>query len=72
MPNPELAGTPYRPANGTEGEAFVVKYCDRCRNQSDGFMCSTGYNAMIPTRSDLTEWTHDEQGRPTCTKFEEM
>lgn len=30
---------PYRPSNGTEGEMFEARFCDRCANDTDLSPC---------------------------------
>jgi len=69
---PALAGKPYRPSNGTEGMMFMEKFCDRC--QRDALYRKTGWDGCEIIDASLVdgakEWTHDAEGRPTCTEFE--
>ena len=71
MPNPELAGKPYRPESVAEGRMFRIRKCYRCTQYARKHGCIL--LARVMNNADYPpEWTHDEQGRPTCTKFEEV
>lgn len=77
-----LAGKPYTPSNGTEGRMFESKFCLRCR-RDDWFRetatkeygeqgdhdCKIWHGALMGEQQ--VQWTHDWQGCPTCTAFEE-
>jgi len=72
----ELANKPYRPANGTEGDIFKKRFCDKCihENCDEGVYCEILTDAECFQVNDFEypkEWVHDENGCPTCTKFEE-
>lgn len=71
----------YRPSNGTEGEGFMEAHCYQClherwihrqKEDRDEDKCviinlTMGYDVNDPEYPD--EWTYDEKGDPTCTKF---
>ncbi|WP_018407895.1 hypothetical protein [Methylocystis rosea] len=70
----------FRPSNGSEGLAFMERFCDRCR-RDDAFQrdpqnndgCEIVANTMALTIDDErypSEWTFDADGRPVCTAFE--
>ena len=73
-----LAGQPYRPSNGTEGEMFMSQFCYRCKH--DNYTDETpnsGCKLILLSMCNYTDepnypaaWTHDEEGEPTCTEFE--
>lgn len=74
-------GEKYRPSNGTEGEGFHENFCFQCLHERwvhrqkedlDEDKCEIMTNAMCYALSDPKyprEWTYDEKGNPTCTKF---
>lgn len=74
-------GSPYRPSNGTEGTSFEDEFCARCWRdeafrRADGAEdgCEIIVNAQVHHVGEPgfpQEWTHDAEGRPTCTAFEE-
>lgn len=78
-----MAGKPYRPSNSTEGDLFQCSFCMRCEHYDegdggDGGDCTQGGDLSILARSFWSdigdadyppEWTHDTEGRPTCTAF---
>lgn len=62
----------YRPSNGTEGDVFQGRFCERCTKAE---------TCDIPARSmafDVTdaeyprEWVRDKAGNGTCTAFERV
>ena len=61
----------YIPSNGTEGEIFMDKFCDRCfydHNEN----CEIIVGTMVYDLEDNEypeEWTYDENDQPICTKF---
>jgi hypothetical protein len=73
---PEKKGMKYRPSNGTEGERFIVEYCDRCVHEpqddkSQG--CKILIRTMVHDVNDPEypkEWVYDDEGVPKCTEFE--
>lgn len=65
----------YRPSNGSEGMWFTERFCERCAHDQD-----TGKECPILMRTMLhevdepeypSEWTYDQDGKPTCTAFTE-
>lgn len=65
----------YRPSNGSEGEWFMSKFCDRCvydRRDDDDGGCNIILRTMIHDVDDAEypkEWTRNDKGEPVCTKF---
>jgi hypothetical protein len=65
------AGKKYRPSNGSEGEAFMSHWCNRCvcdinedcRILGDTFM----YEVTNPEYPQ--EWHYGEDGQPLCSAF---
>lgn len=73
----ELTGKPYRPSNGTEGDMFKERFCAQCKHDDEdnpGLGCEEiamyTFILNLDDRDYPPEWVHDEEGRPTCTKFE--
>ena len=70
--------TPYRPSNGTEGEWFASKFCNKCEGErkwreSEVDPCHILVNTFAFTidHPDYPkEWIEDEGG-PRCTAFRE-
>lgn len=71
-------GNLYRPSNGTEGEYFKAKFCDRCehddphnfREQGEK-LCGIHTRALIHDTAEPEypiEWVYQDE-RPTCTVF---
>jgi hypothetical protein len=68
-------GKPYRPSNGSEGDAFYSRWCEDCQRdaefratQTNG--CPIWANALAYNASDPKypqELTHDANGQPCCT-----
>lgn len=66
----------YRPANGTEGEAFEARFCRRCacddiealmEGRADGCpILADAYAGQQPR-----QWVQDVPDGPTCTAFAE-
>jgi hypothetical protein len=71
---PSAAGKPYRPSNGTEGDMFQEKFCNRCKkfgpieDSCQLLLSSLIYETSHPAYPK--EWVFDADGRPTCTAFE--
>ena len=71
---------PYRPSNGTEGDAFYAQWCQRCererayresRYDDPDLACPIVTRAMalkITNPDYPREWISDEAG-PRCTAF---
>ena len=70
----ELSGTPYRPSKGGEGHRFMQRYCRQCKRDQDYHdPCEILMRTMcfgIEDDAYPEEWTHDEDGCPTCTAHE--
>ena len=64
-------GTPYVPANGDEGIDFEEAFCENCMKEDPecDSWCIIHADAMIGAKP--TEWTHDKDGIPCCTAWEE-
>lgn len=70
---------PYRPSNGTEGDIFRERYCDRCLKDEHGD-CGILVRTLAFDIGDTkypVEWRRpkdDESwpGRAECTAFETM
>ena len=68
---------PYRPANGTEGEAFIARWCgscerDRAFREDRGDSCPIVAATLIFEIGDAeypAAWVQDAQG-PRCTAYE--
>lgn len=61
----------YRPANGTEGDAFEKKWCDRCRKNTKKRICKILVNSLTHQVTDAGypyQWQYDGD-RPVCTAF---
>lgn len=72
------AGEAYRPSNGSEGDFFQAKYCNRCDNDwlfrtfGEGTGCHILAKTLIfDTRDEEypKEWVYNDAGRPVCTAF---
>ena len=64
------AGQPYRPSNGRQGARFMAAFCEHCAHEN---YCQIWPSAMVLDIGEEgypPEWTHDSEGRPTCTAFE--
>lgn len=66
----------YQPSNGTEGMAFVDSFCDQCIHMHPDPLREPQCNILaltmiFDTKDDEypDEWTYDQNGYPTCTKF---
>lgn len=62
---------PYRPANGTEGDEFISRWCDRCVRGTEDDPCPILGATLFLAEDDPdypTEWAEDENG-PRCTAF---
>ena len=63
---------PYRPSNGTEGEAFMARWCYQCAD-----LGGTGDVAPCPILGDtlagleVPQWRQDGPAGPRCTAFRE-
>lgn len=74
-------GEPYCPSNGTEGEGFMARWCNRCKRdrafQDSGgeepgceiISASMAYNVRDPKYPKEWVW---QDGRPVCTAFDNV
>lgn len=72
---------PYRPSNGTEGEGFMERFCERCERDrrwrlEERDPCPILSDTMLYGVEDPAypkEWVVDDDGHtnPRCTAFEE-
>lgn len=72
-----LAGEPYQPSNGTEGDMFMCQYCYNCERDNLNDYGEGGCEIIVMTMGFSPgddeypkEWIYDQDGRPTCTAFE--
>lgn len=72
------AGKPYRPSNGTEGDAFAGMWCDQCRRDADydpeqgtgGCSIRVEMMAFLEDEPEYPkQLVHDTDGQPICTAF---
>lgn len=65
---------PYRPSNGTDGECFMAKWCDRCKHdatEDDPCMILGATMAFsIDDKEYPKEWITGSGKGPRCTAFE--
>lgn len=66
----------YRPSNSTEGMIFCSQFCDHCLYDhpipDEHPICDILTMTYFLDESDPeypSEWTYDEDGNPTCTKY---
>lgn len=67
--NPQT--TPYRPSNGSEGEWFMSRWCDRCVKDTNSRPCRILGRTLafeIGDKHYPREWVQDDDG-PRCTAF---
>ena len=67
---PKLAGKPYRPSNGTEGEMFMQMHCRYCRHNGPCIIQSLSMAYDLGDEGYPVELVFNVNGRPTCTGFE--
>ena len=63
---------PYRPSNGTEGDAFFARWCALCAHDSPDEPCRILAATMFFEVDDVRyprEWRYDEGGEPCCTAY---
>ena len=57
----------YRPSNGTEGESFMGRFCDRCTREAGKRECPILNQALL---GNVQEWIYaPDTGEATCTQF---
>ena len=69
----------YCPSNGSEGEEFITHFCYNCihgkyehtgdLNDKPCDILSRSFAFDINHKDYPTEWTYDENGKPTCTAW---
>lgn len=68
----------YRPSNGTEGEMFRAKFCERCalldvEDEEFGMrtcaILGDVFAFQIQEKEYPKQWCYDDDGKPTCTAF---
>jgi hypothetical protein len=63
----------YRPANGSEGDWFMGKFCEKCSHFSSEGFCQIIDASMafeIEDEDYPKEWIQDDDYKnPRCTKF---
>ncbi len=69
----------YRPSNGTEGMIFIAQFCETCVNEEfmhtqddKSVKCgilSLTYICNLDHPKYPSEWTYDQDGKPTCTRY---
>ena len=68
---------PYRPSNGTEGDDFKARFCDRCEKfGTEDDTCKIWINVLFYDRDDPEypkEWVEDDDDQygetARCTSF---
>ena len=68
----------YRPSNGTEGMAFIERFCDRCvKSEGDKEKQQSGCEILMLTMMFSLddpeypkEWIYDTDDDTCCTAFE--
>ena len=62
-------GLPFMPSNGEEGSFFEEAFCETCVHEipETEIWCEIHTDALVGEQPK--EWTHDEEGIPTCTKY---
>lgn len=72
-------GGAYRPSNGSEGQMFMKRWCEKCKRdqayqEGTGDSCAIIANAMaydVDSPYYPSEWRYDNEGQPMCSAFEE-
>jgi hypothetical protein len=61
--------TPYRPSNGTEGDCFMAKFCERCHKQKRCTIMGRTMAFDVTDPQYPKEWIRDEADNGICTAF---
>lgn len=78
MPRPEIGpwtpGKLYTPSNGSEGDVFMARWCERCAK--DGFTeehPENGCKIIVESMCGMEppQWVIDAKGWPMCAEFKE-
>lgn len=70
-------GRSYRPSSGTDGDAFMTEFCDRCKKDSFGVfgngckIITDTYIYNVEDEKYPKQWIQDENGA-RCTAFEKQ
>jgi len=65
-----IAGRPWRPSNGTEGDMFAEAVCCRCERGPDSCeIASAAWFYLIYDPGYPKEWQIGHDGQPRCTAF---
>ncbi|OGT55461.1 MAG: hypothetical protein A3E01_09120 [Gammaproteobacteria bacterium RIFCSPHIGHO2_12_FULL_63_22] len=76
--NTMMERKPYRPSNGSEGEAFMCTWCAKCERDRahredwsvDGCPIIVATMALVIDDPDYPkEWVYGATGYPICTAF---
>ena len=70
---PGEPGSPFCPANGTEGMLFFEGWCELCIHDTDEKPCELIGLSMICDKNDPdypTEWVYGDDGWGKCDKFQ--
>ena len=72
-------GEKYQPSNGTDGCAFVERFCEHCIHEKfihtqkgDDKKCNIFTKTLVYDVKDKEypkEWVYDENDNPTCTAW---
>lgn len=59
---------PYLPANGTEGDIFEARWCERCTQENDDYGIWCDIHSLALRGEQPKEWIYYEN-KPMCTAF---
>lgn len=62
----------YRPSNGTEGDAFRGRFCERCTKVDTCDMPARSMAFDVKDAEYPREWVRDDYGNGKCTVFERV
>lgn len=66
---PHLAGTKYRPSNGTESLLFEEDWCNKCSKFNKCGIWLDAWAYEVDESQYPREWIFDDDGVPKCTVF---
>jgi len=65
---------PYLPSNGTEGEIFISKWCEKCTK--DTSLRNGSKFCIILTKTmmegNVKQWIYNDKNEPICTAFKSI
>lgn len=74
-----VAGKPFRPANGSEGDYFMEDFCFRCKHwvydkPTETYGCKKRIHDEtlfhdVDDPEYPKQWKYDDEGYPLCTAF---